>query len=154
MHTNHNDYFAHQRFHVTLKNNHTECDELKNKHMNQWFFVFLGGGVGSLVRYWTTKFFEDCKLFGDFPFPTFVANMVSSFIVGLLFGYMSKSDIDNSIWLLLAVGFCGGFSTFSTFSFESFKMLQNGQWVLFSSYILLSIIFGIIMVFLGYQRSF
>lgn len=107
-----------------------------------------------MARYGLATIFEDNKLLGGFPLATFLANMLSSFIVGILLGFIDKTEADNSLWLLLAVGFCGGFSTFSTLSLESFKMIQNGQWLLFGTYMLLSVIFGIIMVFLGYQKNF
>jgi CrcB protein len=122
--------------------------------MKFWLFVFIGGGAGSMARYGLSTLFEDYKLLGGFPVATFLANMLSSFIVGILLGFIDKTEADNSLWLLLVVGFCGGFSTFSTLSLESFKMIQNGQWLLFGTYMLLSVIFGIIMVFLGYQKNF
>jgi CrcB protein len=88
-------------------------------------YIFLGGGFGSITRYLVSKF--SLGAFGNgFPYGTLIANILAS----LLLGYLTAKSIQSeSLWKpMLAIGFCGGFSTFSTFSNETFKLLQNAEY--------------------------
>ena len=96
--------------------------------MNHFLLVFIGGGLGSVSRYAVSLMM---KSFGNgtFPIATLTANAASSFILGLVLGQLSgKQDpASGYMMLFLAVGFCGGFSTFSTFSFETLELLKSGN---------------------------
>jgi CrcB protein len=88
-------------------------------------YIFLGGGFGSMARYLVSKF--SLGSFGNgLPYGTLLANILAS----LLLGYITaKTFQSESLWKpMLAIGFCGGFSTFSTFSNETFKLLQNAEY--------------------------
>ena len=115
--------------------------------MPAWIFVFLGGGLGSVCRWSVAKYFshED----GSFPVATFAANLIACLILGLLMGYHLKSPMSNQHKLLLMVGFCGGFSTFSTFSADIFTLLKTGNYITAFSYVGVSIILGLVAVFCG-----
>ncbi len=110
-------------------------------------FVFLGGGLGSILRYAVSRLFLILNL--SFPLGTLVANIISSFILGLLVGYTINNNMSENYRLLFMVGLCGGFSTFSTFSYESFDMLKNGYYLLSLSYIVISLILCILSIALG-----
>ncbi len=110
-------------------------------------FVFLGGGLGSILRYSVSKLFFVLNI--SFPIGTLVANVISSFILGLLVGYNINNNMSENYRLLFMVGLCGGFSTFSTFSYESFDMLKNGYYLLPGLYIIVSLILGILSIALG-----
>lgn len=92
-----------------------------------YFLVFVGGGLGSLSRYLISRLFTSTIV--EFPVATFLSNAISSAILGLLLGYFfQKHQPDESLRLLIAVGFCGGFSTFSTFSYETFMLMNYGNY--------------------------
>jgi len=116
--------------------------------MPAWIFVFIGGGLGSLARWNTSKWLssEDTEVF---PMGTFVANILACFILGLLMGYHLKYPIQHQYKLLLMVGFCGGFSTFSTFSAEILNLLKVGNYTLAFTYVGLSLLLGLVAVFTG-----
>jgi CrcB protein len=91
-----------------------------------YFLVFIGGGLGSIVRFLFSKFFTGYS--PVFPFATFCANAVSCLILGSLFGYFASKQMANeNARVLVAVGFCGGFSTFSAFSYETFLLVSAGN---------------------------
>lgn len=115
--------------------------------MPAWIYVFFGGGIGSVARWATSKYVV--TLDGGFPKATFIANILACLILGLLMGYHFKHPMAHQYKLLLMMGFCGGFSTFSTFSAEIFLLLKSGNlWMAFS-YIFASMIAGLIAVFIG-----
>lgn len=117
--------------------------------MMAFLYVFIGGGLGSLLRYGisllTLKYWSS-----QFPLATFISNILACTLLGLLVYVLQIKQVDNSPWLnqLLIVGFCGGFSTFSAFSLETFELLNRGNIVYASLNIALSIVLGISILFL------
>jgi fluoride exporter len=112
--------------------------------------VFIGGGLGSLVRYGISL--KTNMLAGSFPVATLVSNTVACAIIGVLTGYFLKhsGNASNETWrLLLVTGFCGGFSTFSTFSQETLKLWQGGETVLALGNVFLSLVLCLAATFLG-----
>ena len=94
--------------------------------MNTALAVFVGGGLGSLARFGVGRWMQ-FVLPTTFPYGTLMSNILSSLIVGLFIGVSSETIENENPWkFLIAVGFCGGFSTFSTFSAETFELLKNG----------------------------
>jgi len=110
-------------------------------------YVFLGGGFGSVVRYGIAKIMEQNEL--DFPVATFIANVISCILLGYLIGLTLKNGIADNQKLLWMTGFCGGFSTFSTFSGEVYQLIQGGQLLLAAIYIFLSLFVCVICIWLG-----
>jgi CrcB protein len=91
-----------------------------------YLLVFIGGGVGCMMRFFISNKFPSAN--ADFPIATFLSNALSSFILGVLMGYLMHRNVaGDNIRLFVVVGFCGGFSTFSTFSYETFTLLSLGS---------------------------
>ncbi len=109
--------------------------------------VFIGGGLGSLCRYGIARWMNTYEW--DSPMGTFIANMLACLALGLIMGYHLKNGTADYTRLLLATGFCGGFSTFSTFSFENIELIQNGDYTQAFAYIGGSIILGMLFIFAG-----
>ncbi len=114
--------------------------------------VFIGGGLGSLCRYGISQI--SFPYFQHFPIATLTANVLASaclaFIVAAL--ALKAPNESQQFWkLLLATGFCGGFSTFSTFSLESFQLLKNGQTTLAIAYIFISVTLCLLACFLAWK---
>ena len=115
--------------------------------MKEIAIVFIGGGFGSALRFGVGKLF--ILSMSKFPMATFLVNIIGCFLIGLLLAYFSKSE--NSFYkLLLVTGFCGGFTTFSTFSYETILLLKNNQITLAAIYIISSLLLGLIATFVGY----
>ena len=113
--------------------------------------VGIGGGVGSIVRYVTTNLAQ--KYLASFlPYGTLIANILGSFLIGVFMAYLLEHTSQN-FKLLLITGFCGGYTTFSTFSYENFNYLQNGQIVMFLFYGFGSIAASLLAVFVGYSLA-
>lgn len=103
------------------------------------FLIFVGGGAGSLARYGISKWLNPPV--GGFPWGTLTANVLACLILGMIAALISqKSGISKELQALVLIGFCGGFSTFSTFSIETLRMIQNGQWMMAIAYVTASLI--------------
>ena len=109
--------------------------------------VALGGAGGSVLRYMLSN------INTSFPWGTFAVNVLGSFLIGLLVGLMSKGVLSPEMKLLLVTGFCGGFTTFSTFANESFSMMKAGDVLLTALYVGASVIIGILAVWGGMMLS-
>lgn len=116
--------------------------------MKQVLLVFLGGGFGSVLRYLIGKFLNSTE--NGIPYGTFAANILGSLLIGIIFGLAAKNDtLTQNQTLLLATGFCGGFTTFSTFAYENHVFLKSGDFTSFAIYTIASFIIGFLAVFAG-----
>ncbi len=118
-------------------------------NLKEIILVFIGGGSGSLVRYSLSKLISSIYP-SPFPLATLAINILASLILGLFLGLTFKAANNSNLKLLIAVGFCGGFSTFSTFSNETLQLFRTGQSQLALLNIVLSLIFCIGATYLGY----
>lgn len=118
--------------------------EIKN-----WIAVFIGGGLGSLLRFGLGKTVNWINN-SHFPWATFIINILACFILGFLVGLADHKQILSPILRLFwVIGFCGGFSTFSAFSSDILTLFQQGHNISLILYILLSILICVIATFSG-----
>lgn len=116
--------------------------------MKHLALVFIGGGLGSSLRYVLSKYLNDYE--NGVPFGTIAANILGSLFIGLILGLALKNNsLSQNTVLFLATGFCGGFTTFSTFAYENHLFLKAGDFMSFALYTLGSFVVGFTMVFLG-----
>lgn len=120
--------------------------------MKQALLVFLGGGLGSVARYWISLKLNNFE--NAIPYGTLLANILGSLLIGFILGYSSRTGLlTQNQSLLLATGFCGGFTTFSTFAYENHLYIKSGDYFGFLPYIVITFIFSIVAVFLGMYLS-
>lgn len=116
--------------------------------MKQLLLVFIGGGFGSTLRYIIGKYMNSTE--AGIPWGTFTANILGSLIIGIILGLAVKNDtLSSNQTLLLATGFCGGFTTFSTFAYENHVFLKSGDFTSFALYTIGSFIVAFLAVFAG-----
>lgn len=116
--------------------------------MKQLLLVFIGGGFGSVLRFLFGKFLNNSET--GIPYGTFLANILGSLFIGIILGYAAKNDaLTENHTLLLATGFCGGFTTFSTFAYENHVFLKSGDFTSFAFYTIASFVVGFLAVFAG-----
>ena len=114
-------------------------------------FVAIGGAMGSVLRFLVSKVVQE-KAGIEFPLGTLVVNVVGAFLIGLFFAYLvEKMSVPASARAMLITGFLGGFTTFSTFSYESVNLLQEGEMTKLLLYIGGTNVVGIAMTLLGYN---
>jgi len=120
--------------------------------MKQALLVFLGGGLGSVLRYYIGKTLN--PFFEQFFLGTFVVNVAGCLLIGLVLGLNTKGNtLTPNQSLLLATGFCGGFTTFSTFIHEKYSLWEAGQIVQPTIYLITSVVTGILALMLGLWLS-
>jgi CrcB protein len=111
--------------------------------------IGAGGFIGSIARFLTSRFVQN-HIFSSFPFGTLAVNILGCFIIGLIYGFSEKGDLLTTEWrMFLAVGFCGGFTTFSTFAGENLALLHDGNYFLFAMYSSLSVFACLMAAYLG-----
>lgn len=115
-----------------------------------YLMVFLGGGLGSLVRFGLSNIWNHPS--ATFPWGTFAANILASALLAILLYVLPERYQMGNLKFLLIVGFCGGFSTFSTLSMELFNMLKAGQTLWAAGYLLSSLGLSLGLFYLIYQR--
>ena len=101
------------------------------------FYIFFGGGFGSVIRYLISLFFVNYS----FPIATLLANFVSCICLASILFCIQKWDLNDSIKMFFIIGFCGGLSTFSTFSYETLNLFKTGD----VTYALFSVLFNVLL---------
>jgi CrcB protein len=114
------------------------------------FAIAAGGALGAVARHYTTLLMGKALGLGGFPFGTMTANIVGSFLIGLLVTALSfKFEASQELRGFLVVGFLGGFTTFSSYSLETVLLFERGNWIAGASYSLGSLLIGVIALLFG-----
>lgn len=118
--------------------------------IKNFLLVGLGGAVGSMLRFAVQRLANTA---GGFPFGTLLVNLAGCFFIGLLWGLLSRNLITQLTGLLLMTGFCGGFTTFSAFTYEGVQMMQDNRWLLLAGYTCASVFGGLLASFTGFKLT-
>jgi fluoride exporter len=117
--------------------------------MKLYLIVALGSGIGGMLRYYISDFVQKNSS-SLFPFGTLTVNIIGSFLIGLILFYLdSIKMITAEMRLFLTVGLCGGLTTFSTFSFETIKLIQDSEYLLAGTNVLLNVLVTLLAVLLA-----
>ncbi len=119
----------------------------------KWLYVFIGGGLGSICRLALGGLLASSTSL--FPWATLAANALAAIVIGWLFATGVKQE-NELVWQLAAVGFCGGLSTFSTFSMETIQLMRSGNHAIAWMYVAMSVAMSLILFYLlsiWFQRS-
>ena len=114
--------------------------------MNPILLVGIGGAAGSMLRYVLQRQFN-----ADFPWGTVSVNILGCLLIGILWALVAKNELNNTWRIALMAGFCGGFTTFSSFTLESLQLLQNNRYLFFTVYTISNVVIGLLATFTGYK---
>ncbi|MDX1907651.1 MAG: fluoride efflux transporter CrcB [Bacteroidia bacterium] len=114
--------------------------------MNEWAWVATGGAAGSMIRYLIARLIPVPPQ--GFPVATLIANVVSCVVAGLVWVWLARrTGVPDAVRLLVITGFCGGLSTFSTFSLETSRLMLQGQWGLAAGYVAASLLCCLLVMY-------
>jgi fluoride exporter len=117
------------------------------------WWVALGAAVGGVVRYLVTVFIQE-RAGPGFPVATLLINVTGSLLLGFIVQYATDTpSVSPEVRLLLTTGFCGGYTTFSTFSFETARLMQDGEYSRAATYVFLSFALSIGGMFAGFAAA-
>ena len=117
--------------------------------MTKYLMVAMGGALGSVLRFWVGGYVSN-RLGTRFPYGTFVINVTASFLIGFILTLLAERTHWSPNWrYLIPIGFIGGYSTFSTFEYESFRVFQDGELLITGLNVVLSVVLGFLAVWLG-----
>lgn len=116
-------------------------------------YVAVGAAIGGVVRYLATVFVQQ-RAGPGFPVATLLINITGSLLLGFLVAYLAgTAAVRPELGLLLTSGFCGGYTTFSTFSYETFALLRDGEYNRAGLYVVLSVGVSLVGVFAGFAAA-
>lgn len=116
--------------------------------MNPFLFIFIGGGLGSLARYGLGKLVQH-QFISNFPYGTLAVNISASLVLGAFVGLELSKNLSPSFRAFIAIGFCGGFSTFSTFANDTLQLIQANRYTEAMINVLLNVSLCVIATFAG-----
>lgn len=117
--------------------------------MSKYLVVALGGALGAIARYLLSEYIGKLSI-SPFPYATFLINISGSFVIGVFLTLIARGAPINDHWrLVFAVGFLGAYTTFSSFEYETLKLIEEGKFGYSLLYVLSSLIVGFIGVWLG-----
>ncbi len=121
--------------------------------MQNYIVVFVGAGFGGMLRYWMSSVVY--KIFPEnFPFGTLSVNLLGSFLIGLFMFYLNDNElISAEMRIFLTTGFCGGLTTFSTFSYETINLFKDKEFYFAGINIIANVILTLLALFLSYKLS-
>ena len=117
--------------------------------IDKLLWIALGGSIGAIARFIIFQLFEKYH-HTAFPWATLTINLIGSFLIGFLWAYFGKYFVSPGFRMFIFIGILGSFTTFSTFSFDVFSLVQDGAFRSAILYILLTNILGVALAFTGY----
>jgi CrcB protein len=121
----------------------------RNAHVIKYWMVGIGGFLGSVLRFWLGSYVGG-RLGARFPYGTFVINVTGSFLVGVVVTLLASKAHWSPNWrYLVPIGFIGGYTTFSTFEYETLRLIQDGQPLIAMLNVTLSVVVGLFAVWVG-----
>lgn len=121
--------------------------------MQNYLVVFIGAGVGGVLRYWGSTFIYKF-LPSTFPFGTLIVNIAGSFVIGVVMFYLDANQlISQNLRIFLTVGLCGGLTTFSTFSYETINLLKTRQYLFAGINVFSSLLLTLFVLYMVYKLS-
>lgn len=121
--------------------------------MINYLVISIGAALGGVLRYGLASFIQK-RVESFFPYGTLLVNIVGSFVLGFIMYYLDEKDfLSPQMRLFLTVGLCGGFTTFSTFSYETLNLIRNSQFLLATTNVLGSVFLCLIAIYLAYIVS-